>query len=54
MRKICEHCFDYVSFFYLDDINNTMSQLSAEDKCEVRHRGKAIEKLRQSLEGDVS
>ena len=31
-----------------------MAQLSAEEKSEVSHRGKAIEKLRQYLEGDES
>lgn len=54
LSKIGEHGFGYDPIFYLDDKNKTMAQLSAEEKSEVSHRGKAIEKLRQYLEGDVS
>jgi len=54
LSKIGEHGFGYDSIFYLDDKNKTMAQLSAEEKSEVSHRGKAIEKLRQYLEGDES
>ena len=31
-----------------------MAQLTAEEKGQISHRGKAIEKLRQYLEGDES
>ena len=54
LSKIGEHGFGYDPIFYLDDKNKTMAQLSAEEKSEVSHRGKAIEKLRQYLEGDES
>ena len=54
LSKIGEHGFGYDPIFYLDDKNKTMVQLSAEEKSEVSHRGKAIEKLRQYLEGDES
>lgn len=54
LSKIGEHGFGYDQIFYLDDKNKTMAQLSAEEKSEVSHRGKAIEKLRQYLEGDES
>lgn len=47
LSKIGEHGFGYDPIFYLDDKNKTMAQLSAEEKSEVSHRGKAIEKLRQ-------
>ena len=54
LSKIGEHGFGYDPIFYLDDKNKTMAQLSAEEKSEVSHRGKVIEKLRQYLEGDES
>ncbi|MFD3219921.1 XTP/dITP diphosphatase [Staphylococcus saprophyticus] len=54
LSKIGEHGFGYDPIFYLDHKNKTMAQLSAEEKSEVSHRGKAIEKLRQYLEGDES
>ena len=54
LSKIGEHGFGYDPIFYLDDKNKTMAQLSAEEKSEVSHRGKAIEKLRQYLECDES
>lgn len=52
LSKIGEQGFGYDPIFYLDDKNKTMAQLTAEEKSEVSHRGKAIEKLRQYLEGE--
>ena len=54
LSKIGEHGFGYDPIFYLDDKNKTMAQLKTKEKSEVSHRGKAIEKLRQYLEGDES
>ncbi|MBF0813259.1 XTP/dITP diphosphatase [Staphylococcus sp. mip270_02] len=52
LSKIGEQGFGYDPIFYLDDKNKTMAQLTAEEKSEVSHRGKAIEKLQQYLEGE--
>lgn len=52
LNKIGENGFGYDPIFYIDDKNKTMAQLTAEEKSEVSHRGKAIEKLRQYLEGE--
>jgi len=52
LSKIGEHGFGYDPVFYLDNKNKTMAQLTAEEKSEVSHRGKAIEKLQQYLEGE--
>ncbi|WP_436861270.1 XTP/dITP diphosphatase [Staphylococcus caeli] len=52
LSKIGEHGFGYDPVFYLDDKNKTMAQLTAEEKSEISHRGKAIEKLQQYLEGE--
>ncbi|SCS47376.1 XTP/dITP diphosphatase [Staphylococcus caeli] len=52
LSKIGEHGFGYDPVFYLDDKNKTMAQLTAEEKSAVSHRGKAIEKLQQYLEGE--
>ncbi|UQW80699.1 XTP/dITP diphosphatase [Staphylococcus edaphicus] len=54
LSKIGEHGFGYDPIFYIDDKNKTMAQLTAEEKSEISHRGKAIEKLQQYLEGDES
>ncbi|MBG3873572.1 XTP/dITP diphosphatase [Staphylococcus xylosus] len=52
LSKIGEQGFGYDPIFYLEDKNKTMAQLTAEEKSEVSHRGKAIEKLQQYLEGE--
>lgn len=52
LSKIGEQGFGYDPIFYLDDKNKTMAQLTAEEKSEVSHRGKAIEKLQQYIEGE--
>ena len=54
LNKIGEHGFGYDPIFFVADKNKTMAQLTAEEKGQISHRGKAIEKLRQYLEGDVS
>ncbi|MGW7975607.1 XTP/dITP diphosphatase [Staphylococcus xylosus] len=52
LSKIGEQGFGYDPIFYLDGKNKTMAQLTAEEKSEVSHRGKAIEKLQQYIEGE--
>lgn len=52
LSKIGEQGFGYDPIFYLEDKNKTMAQLTAEEKSEISHRGKAIEKLQQYLEGE--
>lgn len=52
LSKIGEQGFGYDPIFYLEDKNKTMAQLTVEEKSEVSHRGKAIEKLQQYLEGE--
>ncbi|MDW8799080.1 XTP/dITP diphosphatase [Staphylococcus pseudoxylosus] len=54
LSQIGEQGFGYDPIFYLEDKNKTMAQLTAEEKSEVSHRGKAIEKLQQYLEGEQS
>src|SRR5699024_2858102 len=53
LNRIGENGFGYDPIFYLEDKNKTMAQLTAEEKSEVSHRGKAIEKLQHYLEGDA-
>ena len=54
LSQIGEQGFGYDPIFYLEDKNKTKAQLTAEEKSEVSHRGKAIEKLQQYLEGEQS
>ena len=53
LNKIGENGFGYDPIFYIDDKNKTMAQLTVEEKSEISHRGRAIEKLQQYLEGDA-
>ena len=52
LNKIGEHGFGYDPIFFVEDKNKTMAQLTAEEKGQISHRGKAIEQLQQYLEGD--
>jgi len=52
LNKIGEHGFGYDPIFFIEDKNKTMAQLTAEEKGQISHRGKAIEQLQQYLEGD--
>ncbi|MFW0760155.1 XTP/dITP diphosphatase [Staphylococcus cohnii] len=52
LNKIGEHGFGYDPIFFVEDKNKTMAQLTAEEKGEISHRGKAIAQLQQYLEGD--
>ncbi|MCY1038069.1 XTP/dITP diphosphatase [Staphylococcus nepalensis] len=52
LDKIGEYGFGYDPVFYVEDKNKTMAQLTAEEKGEISHRGRAIEQLQQYLEGD--
>ena len=52
LNKIGEHGFGYDPIFFVEDKNKTMAQLTAEEKGEISHRGKAIEQLQEYLEGD--
>nr|WP_285848484.1 XTP/dITP diphosphatase [Staphylococcus equorum] len=53
LNKIGENGFGYDPIFYIDDKNITMAQLTVEEKSEISHRGRAIEKLQHYLEGDA-
>ncbi|TDM15729.1 XTP/dITP diphosphatase [Macrococcus bovicus] len=46
-----QHGFGYDPIFYLPDRNKTMAELSSEEKAEISHRRKAIDKLTDYLEG---
>ena len=52
LNKIGEHGFGYDPIFFVEDKNKTMAQLTAEEKGQISHRGKAIEQLQEYLEGD--
>ncbi|MGI2237558.1 XTP/dITP diphosphatase [Staphylococcus cohnii] len=52
LNKIGEHGFGYDPIFFVEDKNKTMAQLTAEEKGQISHRGKAIEQLQQYLESD--
>ncbi|MFH4903934.1 XTP/dITP diphosphatase [Staphylococcus cohnii] len=52
LNKIGEHGFGYDPIFFVEYKNKTMAQLTAEEKGQISHRGKAIEQLQQYLEGD--
>ena len=52
LNKIGEHGFGYDPIFFVEDKNKTMAQLTAEEKGQISHRGKAIEQLQQYIEGD--
>ncbi|WJP97113.1 XTP/dITP diphosphatase [Macrococcus bovicus] len=49
-----QHGFGYDPIFYLPDRNKTMAELSSEEKAEISHRRKAIDKLTDYLEGRKS
>ncbi|AYU54931.1 XTP/dITP diphosphatase [Staphylococcus debuckii] len=44
--------FGYDPIFYVPEKGKTMAQLSAEEKGEISHRRRAIDKLRNYLKGD--
>jgi len=44
--------FGYDPIFFLDDLNCTSAEISAEQKAQLSHRGKALEKLKAFLEND--
>ncbi|AMY05111.1 XTP/dITP diphosphatase [Staphylococcus condimenti] len=44
--------FGYDPVFFVPEKNKTMAQLSAEEKGEISHRRRAIDKLRNYLKGD--
>ncbi|MEJ7220481.1 XTP/dITP diphosphatase [Staphylococcus gallinarum] len=52
LSKIGDNGFGYDSIFYIEDKNKTMAQLSPEEKSEISHRGRAIDKLKAYLEGE--
>lgn len=52
LNKIGENGFGYDPIFYVDEKNKTMAQISPEDKNEISHRAKAIEKLKAHFKGD--
>lgn len=53
LNKIGGNGFGYDPIFYIKDKNKTMAQLTVEEKSEISHRGRAIEKLQHYLEGDA-
>lgn len=52
LDKIGENGFGYDPIFYIEDKNKTMAQLTPEEKSEISHRGRAIDKLKAYLEGE--
>lgn len=52
LSKIGDNGFGYDPIFYIEDKNKTMAQLSPEEKSEISHRGRAIDKLKAYLEGE--
>jgi XTP/dITP diphosphohydrolase len=46
-----ENGFGYDPVFYLPQYQCTMAQLPAEEKNKISHRGKALKKLKEELEG---
>ncbi|ANZ33639.1 XTP/dITP diphosphatase [Staphylococcus carnosus] len=51
-EKEGDNGFGYDPIFYVPEKNKTMAQLSAEEKGEISHRRRAIDKLRNYLKGD--
>jgi len=49
-----EQGFGYDPVFYLPEREKTMAELSSEEKAEISHRRKAIDKLKEYLEGQTS
>ncbi|TDL96726.1 XTP/dITP diphosphatase [Macrococcus brunensis] len=49
-----EHGFGYDPIFYLPERDQTMAELVSEEKAEISHRRKAIDKLTEYLEGQTS
>ena len=52
LNKIGENGFGYDPIFYVVEKNKTMAQISPEDKNEISHRAKAIEKLKAHFKDD--
>lgn len=51
-EKEGDNGFGYDPVFFVPEKNKTMAQLSAEEKGEISHRRRAIDKLRNYLKGD--
>lgn len=52
LSKIGDNGFGYDPIFFIKEKNKTMAQLTAEEKSEISHRGKAIDKLKAYIEGE--
>lgn len=46
--------FGYDPLFFIPEINKTMAQLTLEEKNKISHRAKAIEKLLEDLDNEIS
>ncbi|MCS4486767.1 XTP/dITP diphosphatase [Staphylococcus americanisciuri] len=52
LQRNGDNGFGYDPVFYVPSKNKTMAQLTAEEKAEISHRRKAIDKLQAFIQGD--
>ncbi len=49
-----ENGFGYDPYFYVDEFNKTLAQVSLEEKNKISHRAKAIRKIKEKIDEDFN
>ena len=49
-----ENGFGYDPYFYVDEYNKTLAQVSLEEKNKISHRAKAIRKIKEKIDEDFN